>query len=202
MGSRKFLALFFGAIILPLSGCAPLLVFGTVGTTGVIMADRRTNEVMLEDQEIEFKIDGIIRDLPDSSKNHINKVSYNRQVLLAGEVYTREIGLTLEDKVKQIPGVTHVFNELVIAPPSTFSERSQDSLLTAKVKGEIALLTISPDFYAGNVKVVTERGIVYLMGLLKPSEMQPVIDKARSVSGVIEVVPLFQTYYPKEKTKE
>lgn len=196
MKSNKLLIIVLGALILPLSGCAPLLMFGAVGTTGVIMADRRPKSVMLEDQEIELKIDKIIRDLPDSSKNHINKVSYNRAVLLAGEVHTREIGLTLEEKVRQVPGVTQVYNELVIAPPSTLSERSQDSFLTAKVKGEIALLTISPDFYAGDVKVVTERGIVYLMGLLKPSEMQPVIDKARGVSGVIEVVPLFQTYHP------
>jgi len=121
--------------------------------------------------------------------------------LLAGEVHTREIGLTLEEGVRKIPGVTNVYNELVIAPPSTFSERSQDTFLTTKVKGEIALLNISPDFYAGNVKVVTERGIVYLMGLLKPSEMQPVIDRARGVSGVVEVVPLFQTYYPEKKDK-
>lgn len=79
------------------------------------------------------------------------------------------------------------------------AERAEDTFITAKVKGEIALLTISPDFYAGNVKVVTERGYVYLMGLLKPTEMQPVIDAARKVSGVIEVVPLFQTYYPEKK---
>lgn len=201
MKSRKLLAVILGAIILPLSGCAPLLVFGTVGTTGVIMADRRPNSVMLEDQEIELKVDKVIRDLPYGSKNHINKVSYNRVVLLAGEVHTREVGLTLEEGVRKIPGVTNVYNELVIAPPSSFGERSQDAFLTTKVKGEIALLTISPDFYAGNVKVVTERGIVYLMGLLKPTEMQPVIDRARSVSGVIEVVPLFQTYYPEKKDK-
>lgn len=201
MKSRKLLAVILGAIILPLSGCAPLLVFGTVGTTGVIMADRRPNSVMLEDQEIELKVDKVIRDLPYGSKNHINKVSYNRVVLLAGEVHTREVGLTLEEGVRKIPGVTNVYNELVIAPPSSFGERSQDTFLTTKVKGEIALLTISPDFYAGNVKVVTERGIVYLMGLLKPTEMQPVIDRARSVSGVIEVVPLFQTYYPEKKDK-
>lgn len=201
MTSRKFLAVLLGALILPLSGCAPLLVFGTVGTTGVIMADRRPNSVMLEDQEIELKVDKVIRDLPYGSKNHINKVSYNRVVLLAGEVHTREVGLTLEEGVRKIPGVTNVYNELVIAPPSSFGERSQDTFLTTKVKGEIALLNIAPDFYAGNVKVVTERGIVYLMGLLKPSEMQPVIDRARGVSGVIEVVPLFQTYYPEKKDK-
>lgn len=199
MKSKKILAVLFGALILPLSGCAPLLVFGTVGTTGVIMADRRPNSVIVKDQEIELAVDKIIRNLPDASKNYINKVSYNQVVLLSGEVHTREIGLTLEDKVKQISGVTHVYNELVIAAPSTLSERSQDAFLTAKVKGEIALLTISPDFYAGNVKVVTERGVVYLMGLLKTTEMQPVIDKARSVSGVIEVVPLFQTYHPEPK---
>lgn len=199
MSYRKILALVFGALILPLSGCAPALVFGTVGTTGVIMADRRANSVIIEDQEIEFKIDGIIRDLPYSSKNHINKVSYNRHVLLAGEVYTRDIGITLEEQVKKIPGVVEVYNELVIAPPSSMAERAEDTFITAKVKGEIALLTISPDFYAGNVKVVTERGYVYLMGLLKPTEMQSVIDAARKVSGVIEVVPLFQTYYPEKK---
>ncbi len=201
MRSKKFLAVLFGAIILPLSGCAPLAVFGAVGTTGVIMADRRPNSVMVEDQEIEMKVDKAVRDLPYSSKNHINRVSYNRVVLLAGEVHNRDIGLNIEAEVKKIPGVTNVYNELVIAPPSTFGERSQDTFLTTKVKGELAILKVAPDFYAGNVKVVTERDIVYLMGLLKPSEMQPVIDKARSVSGVSEVVPLFQTYYPEKKDK-
>ncbi|GAA5094846.1 BON domain-containing protein [Wohlfahrtiimonas larvae] len=201
MITRNILAILLGAVILPLSGCAPLAVFGAVGTTGVIMSDRRTNAVMLEDQEIESQVKKAVRDLPYGSKNHINNVSYNHAVLLAGEVHTREIGLTLEDEVKKIPGVTNVYNELVIAPASSFGERSQDTLLTTKVKSEIALLTISPDFYAGHVKVVTERGIVYLMGLLKPSEMQPVIDRARSVSGVIEVVPLFETYYPEKKDK-
>lgn len=201
MKSKKFLAAVLGVFILPLSGCAPLLVFGTVGTTGVIMADRRTNAVMLEDQEIELKVDKVVSDLPYSSKNHVNRVSYNRVVLLAGEVHNRDIGLKLEEQVRQIPGVTNVYNELVIAPASSFGERSQDTFLTAKVKGEIALIVVDPDFYAGNVKVVTERGIVYLMGLLKPNEMQPVIDRARSVSGVIEVVPLFQTYHPEKKDK-
>lgn len=201
MKSKKLLAILLGAWILPLSGCAPLLVFGAVGTTGVIMADRRSNAVMLEDQKIELKVDKAVSDLPYGSKNHINKVSYNHVVLLAGEVHNREVGLTLEDEVKKIPGVTNVYNELVIAPTSSFSERSQDTFITTKVKSEIALINIAPDFYAGNVKVVTERGIVYLMGLLKPSEMQPVIDRARGVSGVVEVVPLFQTYYPEKKDK-
>lgn len=201
MKSKKLLIILLGAIILPLSGCAPLAVFGAVGTTGVIMADRRSNDLMLEDQGIESKVGKAIKDLPYGSKNHINAVSFNKAVLLVGEVHTREVGLTLEEEVKKIPGVTNVYNELVIAPASTFSERSQDSFLTGKVKSEIALLNIASDFYAGHVKVVTERGIVYLMGLLKPSEMQPVIDRARSVSGVIEVVPLFQTYYPEKKDK-
>lgn len=199
MKSKKFLIILLGAIILPLSGCAPLAVFGAVGTTGVIMADRRSNDLMLEDQGIESKVGTAIKDLPYGSKNHINNVSFNKAVLLVGEVHTREVGLTLEEEVKKIPGVTNVYNELVIAPASSFGERSQDTFLTSKVKSEIALLNIAPDFYAGHVKVVTERGIVYLMGLLKPSEMQPVIDRARSVSGVIEVVPLFQTYYPEKK---
>lgn len=201
MKSKKILAILLGALILPLSGCAPLLVFGTVGTTGVIMADRRSNAVMVADQEIESKVNKAIRDLPYGSKNHINSVSYNHAVLLAGEVHTREIGLTIEDEVRKITGVTQVYNELVIAPASSLGERSQDTLITTKVKSEIALLTISPEFYAGHVKVVTERGIVYLMGLLQPSEMQPVIDRVRGVSGVIEVVPLFQTYYPEKKDK-
>lgn len=199
MKSKGILAIILGALILPLSGCAPLLVFGAVGTTGVVLSDRRANPVMVRDQEIEFEIGKLIRGLPEKSKNHVNKVSYNGVVLLTGEVATREEGLTLEERVRGIKDVTQVHNELVIAPSSSINERTQDSYLTTKVKTELAMVSISPDFYVGHVKVVTERGIVYLMGMLKSTEMQPIIDKARGVSGVVEVVPLFQTYYPPAK---
>ncbi len=196
---RKVYLLSIILMMFSLSGCAPLLVFGGVGATGVIMADRRTNEVMVKDQDIELRIDTVIKDLPYNTKNHINRVSYNGTVLLLGEVHSRDIGLTLEENVKKVPGVTRVYNELIIAPKSSLAERSQDTLLTTKVKAALATLQISPDFYAGHVKVVTERGIVYLMGMLQESEKQPVIDKARSVEGVVEVVPIFETYVKKAK---
>ena len=177
-------------LVLFLSGCAGLLVGGAA--VGVGMAhDRRTTGTVVDDQTIALKLyDVFNQQLPPG--NHINATSYNGAVLLSGEVVSELARRQAETLARGIdPPVREVYNELVIGPPSTLSSRSNDLLLTTKVKTAFFQINI-PDFDPTRVKVVTERGVVYLIGLVRPSEADAVANVASQVSGVSQVVTLFE----------
>jgi osmotically-inducible protein OsmY len=174
-----------------LTGCVPLLVGGTA--VGVSMAhDRRTTGAVVDDQTIELKLyDELNRGLPPG--NHINTTSYNGAVLLSGEAVSAQAQQQAEAIVRGIePPVREVYNELVIGPPSTLSSRSNDTLLTTKVKAALLKINDIPDFDPSRVKVVTERGVVYLLGLVRPKEADAAADMASQVGGVRQVVTLFE----------
>ena len=170
-------------------GCAPVVVAG--GATGAAVAyDRRTTGTIIEDQAIETKAwtafweDKEIRD-----NAHINVTSYNTIVLVTGEAPNEDLRKRIIDIVSNIEKVSHVYDELTIAAPSSYVSRYSDSVLTTKVKTK--LLTLD-NFDGTRVKVVTEKGIVYLMGLVTREEADRVTDPASKVGGVQKVVKLFQ----------
>jgi osmotically-inducible protein OsmY len=181
--------LFMLIAILPLAqGCAPLIVGGAAATGVVVAQDRRTVGTITEDQGIELKVSGRIRDR-FSDGAYINVTSYNRTVLLTGQVPDAQSRTDVERIARGVENVRYVHNELAVAGVSSFTSRSNDSIITSKVK---ARFLDSQKFNALNVKVVTENGVVYLLGLVKKQEADDATEIARTTSGVQKVVRVFE----------
>ncbi len=173
-----------------LSGCAGLLIGGAA--VGVSVAhDRRTTGTVVDDQTIELKVyDALNGQLPPG--NQISTTSYNGIVLLTGSVVSEAARQQAETIARGVtPPVREVYNELVVGRPSPLSSRSNDALLTTKVKTALLQVKIA-DFDPTRVKVVTERGVVYLLGLVRPAEADASANVASQVGGVRQVVTLFE----------
>lgn len=170
-----------------LSACAPLMVGGAV--MGSLMAtDRRTSGAQVEDQGIELRAASRIREnLGD--RVHVNITSYNRQVLLTGEVPNAQDKQLVEQVVARVENVRAVVNELAVLGSSTLTQRSSDALVTGKVK---AGLLDAKDLFANAFKVVTERGTTYLMGRVTQREADRATDIARRTGGVQKVVRVLE----------
>lgn len=180
-------ALLCVTLLSSLSGCFALVVGGAV-TGAVATADRRTFGAQTEDKSIVVKAE--IRGQKIAGEfGHVNYNSFNRQVLLTGEVKDEATKAALEREVRAIEGVQAVANELAISGPSSYTSRSSDTLVTGKVMASLVdMKTIS----ANSFKVVTERGTVYLMGRVTQREGQVATDVTRGVSGVQKVVKIFE----------
>ena len=178
-----------GALLLAstLSACAPLMIAGVAGTA-MVASDRRTSGAQLEDESIELRAQARIRDNL-GERVHVNVTSFNRQVLLTGEVTAEKDRQAVLQLVERIENVKAVVNELAVMPLSNLSERSNDLLIVAKVK---ASFIDSRDLFASAFKVVTERGTVYLMGRVTQREATSATQVTRNVSGVNKVVRLFE----------
>lgn len=172
-----------------LEGCAAVVAGGAASS--VIMAqDRRTPGTIIEDKGIQLKCMRAINDFAENDPNvHVAAVSYNNRVLLVGQAPTRKVRTDIEQSVKKIAKVKHLHNEIQLAEPTPMLTRSKDSWITAKIKGEMA---VTQDFNLTRVKVVTEDGIVYLLGLIKKDEEYVAVDIARHVKGVKKVVKIFE----------
>jgi osmotically-inducible protein OsmY len=166
-----------------LAGCAPLILGGAVVGTGLVVTDRRTTGMQIEDRAIESKGEARAKEL--ATLGRINVTSYNRTVLITGEVPGETERAAVEKAVTGVENVRSVVNELVVAPNLTVSQRSGDSLLGAKVK---ASLVDAKDIAANAFRVVAERGVVYLLGRVTEREATRAAEIARSVSGVVKVV--------------
>jgi osmotically-inducible protein OsmY len=176
-------AMVCAALLTSLSGCVEMMV-GSAVMGAVATADRRTLGAQTEDKAITVKAEMRVPKIagPDA---HVNIASFNRKVLLTGEVRDEAAKAAVEREVKAIEGVQSVANELEISGPSSYTARSSDALITTKVKASLVdMKTIS----ATSFKVVTERGTVYLMGRVTQREGQLAADIARGVSGVQKVV--------------
>ena len=170
-----------------LSACVPLVMGGAaVGT--LVAVDRRTSGTQLEDEGIEFRAANRLHGLY-GDRAHVNVTSWNRQVLLTGEVPTQEDRQKAEQTLREVENVRSVVNDLVVAPPSSLSQRSNDTLITGKVK---ASFVDAKDLVSAAFKVVTERGVVYLMGRVTQREATRATEIARGVSGVTKVVRVFE----------
>lgn len=172
-----------------LQGCATAVVTGAA--TGASLAyDRRTAGTVIDDQGIEFKASlAIYEDKEIFNQSHINVTSYNGIVLLTGETLTEELKQKVQRIVKGIPKVTRIHNELIIAAPSALPSRSSDAWITSKIKTKFAANESVDPFY---VKVVTEHGIVYLMGIVSREEADHAVHVVTNSAGVQRVVKLFE----------
>ncbi|HIF18120.1 MAG TPA: BON domain-containing protein [Cycloclasticus sp.] len=180
-------------IISLLSGCAAVAV-GTAATTGVAVAhDRRSTGTVIDDQTIELKALRVLYGV-DSIRNntHVNATCYNGVLLLTGEAPTDNLLNDITNRLRKIPKVKKVHNEIVLAAPSSLISRSSDSLITSKAKVALFSLNKIQGFDPTRVKIVSENGVVYLLGLLKKHEINPVIETIRRVGGVQRVVKLFE----------
>ncbi len=170
-----------------LNACAPVLVGGAV-MTGMAASDRRTAGSQLEDERIETRGAGRLRENL-GERVHINITSYNRQVLLTGEVPNEQDKQLAEQVVSRVENVRSIVNELVVLGASTLTQRSSDALVTGRVKSN---LIDAKDLQSNAFKVVTERGVVYLMGRVTLREADRATDLASRTSGVQKVVRLFE----------
>lgn len=185
-----------GMLAIGLQGCFGVLAGGMlVGTFAA--TDRRTLGAQTEDKSIVIKGEANIPDVV-ASGSHVNVTSFNRKVLLSGEVPDEASKAAAEREIKSLPNVAGVFNELVISGSSSFSSRSGDALITSKV---LASLVDAKDLYASAFKITTERGIVYMMGRVTEREGRRGADIAAGVSGVQEVVTLYDEYISEEELK-
>ena len=180
-----------------LSGCAPLIVGGAVG--GALMAsDRRTSGAQIDDEAIELRSATRLSEAM-GDRVHINVTSYNRQVLLTGEVPSEALKQQAEQIVSRVDNVRGIVNELAIMFPTTLPQRSGDVLITGKIR---ASFVDAADLQANAVKVVTERGNVYLMGRVTPQEAERATAIARQVGGVQRVVRMFEIGTPDDLTRQ
>jgi len=168
-------------------GCAPVIM-GSALVGSLVAVDRRTSGAQLEDEGIELRSAVRIREqLGDRA--HINVTSYNRQVLITGEVPNAKDKQLVELLVSRVENVKTTVNELAVMGNTTFSQRSSDALASGRVK---AGLVDARDLYASAFKVVTERGVTFLMGRVTQREADRATEIARSTTGVVKVVRLYE----------
>lgn len=179
------LATVLGASLL--SACAPLVVGGAV-MTGVVAVDRRTAGAQVEDQAIELKVANAINK-EMGERVRLSVTSYNRRVLLTGEIRNEADRARATQIAQSQDNVKDVVNDLAIGAPSSLSQRTKDTVITGQVK---AAFVDAKDLQASAVKVVTERGHVYLMGRVTAREAQRATDISRGISGVVKVVRVFE----------
>ncbi|MCF8158959.1 MAG: BON domain-containing protein [Burkholderiaceae bacterium] len=175
------------ALSTQLTACVPMIV-GGAAVGGSMAADRRTSGTYIEDQAIELKASKAIADSL-KEKVHANITSFNRQVLITGEVSDDANKKKAESLVKPIENVASIKNYLEIAKNSSLSVRTNDAYITSKVKANFLK---ENKFSANYVKVVTESGTVYLLGLVTHKEADDAVEIARSIGGVKTVVKVFE----------
>jgi osmotically-inducible protein OsmY len=172
-----------------LAGCAPLIIGGAAAGAALVATDRRTSGIQLEDEGIELRAASRLREaLGDSA--HVNVTSYNRLVLLTGEVPNEAAKQRAEEIVSRVENVRSIVNELGVGGVTTITQRSADVLVTGKVKASII---DAADLQINAFKVLTERGTVYLMGRVTQREADKATQITRGVSGVQRVVRVFET---------
>ena len=183
--TRLALFLFFPFLV----GCVPMFAVGTAAGTGAyISEDRRTSGMFIEDEGIELKGSRrIYQQFGD--KVHINITSYNRMVLLTGEAPTDTIKADIEKLIMGVDNVRKIFNEIAVAGNTSLASRSNDTLITSKVKTRF--LT-ERKFQINHVKIVTENEVVYLLGVVTRQEADNAAQIASSTSGVKKVVKVFE----------
>ncbi|MDV3237397.1 MAG: BON domain-containing protein [Gammaproteobacteria bacterium] len=189
---RPFALMLAAAALGLAQGCAPVVIGGAA--TGVTVAhDRRTAGTFVEDQTIELKANAALRDDPDlSTQAHLNVTSFNMIVLLSGEAPSEALRQRAGELVSNVEKVRRVHNEVLVAAPSSVMTRSSDTLITARVKTALFGIKGMEDFDPTRVKVVTENGTVFLMGLLTRAEADAAARAASGIGGVQRVVKLFE----------
>ena len=187
-----------GAIALTsLTACVPLVIGGAMVGGTMVAIDRRTSGAQLEDEGIELRAASRVR-TNVGDRVHVNLTSYNRQVLITGEVPNEQDKALVGQIVSKVENVNTVVNELAVLGISTLAQRSSDVLVTGRIK---AALIDSKDLISNAFKVVTERGTTYLMGRVTAREADRATAIARSTTGVQKVVRVFETISEEELTR-
>src|SRR5690242_3924231 len=181
------LALIMGASML-LSACVPVVIGAAVAGTALVVADRRSVGAQADDEAIELKIQNNIGGT-FGDRVHVNATSYNGIVLLTGEVPTAELKTQVEQIARTTPKVRRVDDELAVGAVTSIGARSNDSYITSKVKARLVEANKVP---ANLIKVVTERQVVYLMGIVSHAEGDAAGQIAATTSGVQRVVKVFE----------
>jgi osmotically-inducible protein OsmY len=177
------------AVALP--GCAPLIVGGAVAGVSAIY-DRRAAQVVFDDQQIELiALHELLQDPAIQGHSGISATSYNRVVLLTGQTESESVSRRAVDRVSRLAKVQRVIDELTIGPNSDLARESEDVYLTSRAKLAMTQVDL-PDFNATRIKVVTENGVVYLLGLVSPEEADAATEQVRYVPGIKRVVKLFE----------
>jgi osmotically-inducible protein OsmY len=179
-----------------LTGCVPVAAVGA-GAGALVFADRRPTETYIADEAIETRAANRISE-KFGDKVHVNITSYNRAALMTGEVPNEAVRSEIERIVSAVPNVKAITNELLIAGASSFGARSNDSYITSKVK---ARFVDANKFAANKVKVVTEAGTVYLLGIVTQRESNDAVEIARTTGGVQKVVRVFELISEDEARK-
>jgi osmotically-inducible protein OsmY len=193
--SRTFLVLCAALGMAGLSGCAPMLLGAGAAGAVTSLQDRRSTGTQLDDESIEVRASNRLSDRFDG-RVHVNVTSYNRIALITGEVPDDKVRDEAEKIVLAVPGVRAATNDLQIAGLSSLGSRTNDSYLTTKVRGRLLdTQRVSPV----HVKVVTEAGVVYLMGLVTEPEADEAVEIARTTGGVRKVVKVFEYCKPTDE---
>jgi osmotically-inducible protein OsmY len=180
----------FLTIGLGLQGCVVLAAGAGAATGAAVVNDRRSVQTITDDQNIEYTAQGEINQTPSLNQNsHISVVSYNHAVLLVGQVPTEAVRTQIESLVQSLPKVSRVYNQLQVRHETSMTTRTKDTWITTKVK---ANMLAEKGLNSGQIKVVTENKVVYLMGIVTKSQSHLAADVARRVSGVRSVVTLFE----------
>ncbi len=181
------LATALAATAASLSACVPLVVGGAAAGTVVVATDRRSSGTQLDDQNITFRVESQIR---QKLGNHarVNAMVYNGQVLLTGDVPTEADRAQATAIAQGVDQVKHVSNQLTVGPDAAFSTRSNDTWLTSKVRTALINAQYVP---SRTISVTTDKGVVYLMGMVTQSEGDYAANAAASVGGITKVVKLF-----------
>ena len=187
MKSRFIAGIATALVLTQLQGCFPLAVTG-MAAGAMMAADRRTTGTYIEDEGIEIKGITALKEVNERGA-HVNATSYNRRVLLTGEVPTEELRKKAEDSMAAQTNVREVVNELQVAGPSSMAARGNDALITSNVK---ARMVNNPKFSVNHIKVLTEANTVYLMGLVTPAEADAAVEVARTTQGAQRVVKVFE----------
>jgi len=185
-----------GMIAISLQGCIEMAV-GTAVVGTIAATDRRTFGAQTEDKAIALKGESRVANMVGNA-GHVNINSFNRKVLLTGEVPDEATRIGVEREIADVSGVQSIVNDVIVAPPASYTSRSNDTLITGKVK---ASLVDAKDLSANNFKVVTERAIVYLMGRVTQREGTRAAEVARGVAGVQKVVKVFE-YITEDEVRE
>jgi osmotically-inducible protein OsmY len=176
------------SVLIPaLAGCFGAVAVGA-GSGALMLVDRRVSETYLADEGIEIRAANRIGER-FGDRAHVNVTSYNRMVLLTGEVPDAAAKAEAEKIASTVPNVKSISNELAIAGPTSFGGRSNDTYITSKVK---ARFVDHNQFAANHVKVVTEAGVVFLLGLVTQPEANSAVEIARTTGGVQKVVRVFE----------
>lgn len=176
-------------LITGLTSCIPAVFVAGAAAGGAVIYDRRAIGTMLQDREIANRAQATLNDTPALRGAHIVVTSFNHIVLMVGQTPKPAQRSLAEELVSKVPSIKRIYNRITVAAPSSTLVRTNDAWITSKVK---TMMLTKPGLKSGQIKVLTENSVVYLMGVVTRKQATLAVDVARRVSGVQEVVKVFE----------